>query len=80
MEAFVSAFIITFFLCWLLVPACRFGLKLVNVYTTVYEGHAKVYLLFGRVLGVVDEPNLHLLWAGPAQQPGGNRRRATRQK
>jgi regulator of protease activity HflC (stomatin/prohibitin superfamily) len=62
MEAFFSAFIFTFFLCWLLVPACLFGLKLVNFYTTVYEGHAKVYLLFGRVLGVVDEPGLHLLW------------------
>jgi regulator of protease activity HflC (stomatin/prohibitin superfamily) len=62
MEAFFSAFVVTFFLCWLLVPACLFSLKFVNFYTTVYEGHAKVYLLFGRVLGVVDEPGLHLLW------------------
>ncbi|MBW0000806.1 MAG: SPFH/Band 7/PHB domain protein [Verrucomicrobia bacterium] len=62
MEAFVAAFIVTFFLCWLVVPACLFGLKLVNFYTTVDEGRAKVYLLFGRVLGVVDEPGLHLLW------------------
>lgn len=62
METFFSAFVISFFLCWLLVPLCLFGLKLVNFYTTVYEGRAKVYLLFGRVLGVVDQPGLHLLW------------------
>jgi regulator of protease activity HflC (stomatin/prohibitin superfamily) len=36
--------------------------KAINFYTTVMEGRAKVYILFGRVLGVVAEPGLHLLW------------------
>jgi hypothetical protein len=28
----------------------------------VNEGWCKVYILFGKVLGVVDQPGLHLLW------------------
>jgi regulator of protease activity HflC (stomatin/prohibitin superfamily) len=33
-----------------------------GVYTTVDERKAKVYMLFGKVKGVINEPGLHLLW------------------
>ncbi len=36
--------------------------KSVGFYTTVAEREAKIYVLFGNVLGVIDEPGLHFLW------------------
>ncbi|MBV8970571.1 MAG: SPFH/Band 7/PHB domain protein [Verrucomicrobia bacterium] len=64
---FVTA-IITFFACTLALPFVLAFLKLINFYNTVNEGRCKVYVLFGKVLGVIDEPGLHLLWVrlGPA--------------
>jgi regulator of protease activity HflC (stomatin/prohibitin superfamily) len=59
---FLTAFLITFVLCWLTVPALLILLRIINFYTTIAEGHYKAYLLFGRVLGVVREPGLHFLW------------------
>ncbi len=37
-------------------------LKLFNVYAVLNENEARVYVLFGNVLGVIQEPGLHLLW------------------
>lgn len=34
-----------------------------GVYTVVGEKEARVYVLFGNVLGVIDTPGLHFLWA-----------------
>jgi regulator of protease activity HflC (stomatin/prohibitin superfamily) len=59
---FVVAFFCTFILCWITVPALLLILGLINFYTTVMEGRCKVYILFGRVVGVITEPGLHLLW------------------
>jgi regulator of protease activity HflC (stomatin/prohibitin superfamily) len=59
---FILAFIITFIASLLTVPVVLSGLKTINFYTTVNEGRCKVYILFGKVLGVVDQPGLHLLW------------------
>ena len=59
---FLTAFLITFVLCWLTVPALLVLFRIINFYTTVAEGHYKVYLLFGRVLGVIREPGLHFTW------------------
>jgi len=53
---------ITFVLCWIAVPVLLGILGAVNFFTTINEGRAKVYILFGRVVGVVTEPGLHLLW------------------
>jgi regulator of protease activity HflC (stomatin/prohibitin superfamily) len=53
---------ITFVLCWIAVPLLLGILGAVNFFTTINEGRAKVYILFGRVVGVVTEPGLHLLW------------------
>ncbi len=38
------------------------ALRLLGVYAVVDESTARVYVLFGRVLGVLDEPGLHWLW------------------
>lgn len=36
--------------------------KLFGIYDVIGEREARVYVLFGEVLGVLDEPGLHLLW------------------
>jgi regulator of protease activity HflC (stomatin/prohibitin superfamily) len=59
---FILAFIITFILSIVALPFVLGWLKLINFYTTVNEGQCKVYVLFGKVLGVVDQPGLHFLW------------------
>lgn len=43
---------------FLLLPALRFF----GFYTTVQERKARVYVLFGDIVGVIIEPGLHLLW------------------
>ncbi len=59
---FIIAFVVAFVLSWIAIPVLLAFLSIVNFYTTVMEGRVKVYLLFGRVLGVIAEPGLHLLW------------------
>src|SRR3981081_1380674 len=53
---------ITFVFCWIAVPLLMGALSAVNFFTTINEGRAKVYILFGHVVGVVTEPGLHFLW------------------
>jgi regulator of protease activity HflC (stomatin/prohibitin superfamily) len=36
--------------------------RLFGFYTTVSERQAKVFVLFGEVLGIIDKPGLHFLW------------------
>ena len=38
------------------------GAKLLGFYTIVNERQAKVFTLFGNVVGVIDEPGIHFLW------------------
>ena len=59
---FIILFIVTFLLSIFTVPLALGVLKGINFYTTVNEGRCKMYVLFGKVLGVVDQPGLHLLW------------------
>src|ERR1700757_3053097 len=59
---FLVAFIFTFILCWMTIPVVLVVLGAINFYTAVMEGRCKVYILFGRVIGVITEPGLHLLW------------------
>jgi regulator of protease activity HflC (stomatin/prohibitin superfamily) len=58
---FVTAFA-TFFAAWVAVPALLGVLRLFGLYTTVFERRCKVYVLFGKVVLVLDEPGLHSLW------------------
>ena len=58
---FFIAAIITFFGMFILVPLV-FGLaRFLGLYTIVEERQCKVYMLFGKVVTVIDEPGLHLL-------------------
>jgi regulator of protease activity HflC (stomatin/prohibitin superfamily) len=53
-----ATFIGMFFLMPLLLGLTR----LLGFYTVVEERRCKVYMLFGKVLGVLEEPGLHFLW------------------
>ena len=43
-------------------PIFRGLLRLFGMYAVVQEGTCHVYVLFGKVVSVLDEPGLHLLW------------------
>jgi regulator of protease activity HflC (stomatin/prohibitin superfamily) len=58
--SFLISAVISFVLASICVPIF-FGLqRLFGIYTVVNEGRSKVFVLFGRVLGVIDEPGLHI--------------------
>ena len=61
MSFFVSM-AIAFFSCLVGVPVGLGILKALGVWTTVEERRSKVYVLFGKVIGILDEPGLHFLW------------------
>src|SRR5262250_2230411 len=52
---------ITFVLSFLLVPLLFGLLRFFGLYATVNEGQCYVYVLFGKVVAVIDEPGLHIL-------------------
>lgn len=59
---FVTAFCVAFFGSFIGVPVVFGILRLFGAYAIVEEGTCRVYTLFGKVLGVVDEPGLFLPW------------------
>jgi regulator of protease activity HflC (stomatin/prohibitin superfamily) len=58
---FLFATAVTFFASFVVVPIVLGIIKLLGLYTVVEERRCKVYMLFGKVIGVIDEPGLHLL-------------------
>ena len=58
---FLLAFFTTLIACIILVPLLTALGKFFCLFATVQECEAHVFLLFGRVIGVIDEPGLHLL-------------------
>jgi regulator of protease activity HflC (stomatin/prohibitin superfamily) len=46
---------------WIAVPLFFFLLRLLGLYTIVREGTCQVFVLFGRVVGILNEPGLHIL-------------------
>jgi regulator of protease activity HflC (stomatin/prohibitin superfamily) len=58
---FVIAFFSTLVGCTILVPTVLAFTRLFGFYTIVTEGSCKVYMLFGKVVGVLNEPGLHFL-------------------
>lgn len=62
MKLMLIAASVSFFTFLIGVPLLLAVARLFGVYTTVRERQCHVYVLFGRVLGVVDEPGLRLLW------------------
>lgn len=59
-DLFAAAFI-SFIASIFLVPAFFFLLRLFGVFTTVSEGRCHVYVIFGRVIGILSEPGIHFL-------------------
>ena len=53
--------LITFGVLFILVPILLFLIRVIGLYTVVEERTCHVYVLFGRVIGTIDEPGLHLL-------------------
>ena len=54
--------ILWLFLGILALPLCLLVFKALGVFCTVKERQAVVYVLFGKVVGVLTEPGLHFLW------------------
>jgi len=59
---------ITFLAMWVLVPFLLALARVFGLYTIVRERTARVYVLFGKVIGILKEPGLHFLLfeLGPA--------------
>jgi regulator of protease activity HflC (stomatin/prohibitin superfamily) len=58
---FAIAFVATFIAFTILVPLFLALTRAFGLYTIVNEGTCKVYVLFGKVLAVLNEPGLHFL-------------------
>ena len=55
--------LITFFACFIAVPMFLGLLRMFGVYEVVPERVSYVYVLFGKVILILDEPGVALLWA-----------------
>jgi hypothetical protein len=55
------AAVITFVACFFLAPVLFWLLRFFGVYAVVEERTCNVYVLFGKVFAVIDEPGLHIL-------------------
>jgi regulator of protease activity HflC (stomatin/prohibitin superfamily) len=60
--SFIFAAGFTFFGMFFFMPAILFLLRLLGFYTVVEEGTCHVYVLFGKVLAVLDEAGFYFLW------------------
>ncbi len=61
MMTVIPVALITFGAMFLLMPLALFLVRVIGLYTIVNERTCHVYVLFGRVVGVIDEPGLHVL-------------------
>jgi regulator of protease activity HflC (stomatin/prohibitin superfamily) len=57
----LSIALITFGAMFIIVPVFLFLVRVLGLYTIVNERTCHVYVLFGRVIGTIDEPGLHIL-------------------
>lgn len=55
------ASVVTFFAMWIIMPLFMFFIRLLGFYTIVNEGTCQVFILFGKVIGILKEPGLHIL-------------------
>ena len=53
----------TFFACFIAVPILLGLARMFGFYVVVQEKRCLVYMLFGKVIAVLDEPGLHSLWS-----------------
>ncbi len=59
--SFLIAAVATFIGLFLVVPMALGLARVFGLYTIVEERQCKVYVLFGKVIGQLDEPGLHFL-------------------
>ncbi len=52
---------VVFFGMWFVMPIALFFIRLAGLYTIVEEGTCQVFMLFGRVAGILTDPGLHIL-------------------
>jgi regulator of protease activity HflC (stomatin/prohibitin superfamily) len=67
-DGFLVPFVLTIIGLQILVPLTLAIARALGIYAIVEERHCNVYVLFGKVIGTVDEPGLHFLpnLLGPA--------------
>src|SRR5512140_3652112 len=58
---FIIAAVVTFFAMWFVMPLFLWFVRQFGFYTIVQEGTCQVFVLFGRVIGILKEPGLHIL-------------------
>lgn len=58
---FLLAATVTFVAMWIIMPVTLFILRRFGLYTIVEEGTCQVFVLFGKVIGILREPGLHIL-------------------
>lgn len=58
---FIIAAVATFFAMWIVMPIVMFLLRQLGIYTIVQEGTCQVFVLFGKVISILNEPGLHIL-------------------
>jgi regulator of protease activity HflC (stomatin/prohibitin superfamily) len=59
---FWVTFIVSFIGFWIGIPMALGLARALRLYTTINECEAKVYVLFGKVIEVIDTPGFHFLW------------------
>ena len=59
---FIITVLATYFALFIIVPIIFGIIRALGFYTIVEEGRAHVYVLFGKVLAVLDEPGIYFLW------------------
>jgi regulator of protease activity HflC (stomatin/prohibitin superfamily) len=59
---FVIAFVVTVVACGILVPIILGLAKMFGLYDIVQERRCHVYVLFGNVVGTIDQPGIHFLF------------------
>lgn len=60
--SFFTTAIVTFFVLLIGEPLVKGLMRMFGFYDVVEEGTSHVYVLFGRVIGVLNEPGLYFLW------------------
>src|SRR5690349_6111062 len=61
MIALAASIFATFLGCFIIVPVIFWLLRLFGIYAVVDEGRCYVYVLFGKVVAIINEPGLHIL-------------------
>ena len=61
MSGFFVAAVITFVALFIVVPLALAFIRALGLYTIVNEGYCHVYVLFGNVIAIIEEPGLHFL-------------------